>query len=223
MEVGTEAEPYTSKLTITMHGARFDPYIAKFGNKCIGVHYSTLDIHGKPRDVTWTSLLETAPAGASSITLMEDVDWQVGEEIVIASTSLGIEDNEVKGEGDKSEVRMITGISGRTIFLNETLEWEHYANIDKYGPNGEDEIEMRAEVGLLTRNIIYRGDPETTTANQYGATIMLHSPGDETSVGRVEYVNFYNVGQSFQLGRYPIHFHMIGEVTKSYVRGNSFW
>lgn len=82
---------------------------------------------------------------------------------------------------------------------------------------------MRAEVGLLTRNIIYRGDPETTTANQYGATIMLHSPGDETSVGRVEYVNFYNVGQSFQLGRYPIHFHLIGEVTQSYVKGNSFW
>ena len=154
---------------------------------------------------------------------MEDVDWQVGELIVIASTALGIEDNEVKGEGDKSEVREIIAISGRTITLNETLEWEHYANIDTYGPNGEDEIEMRAEVGLLTRNIIFRGDPETTTFNQYGATIMLHSPGDETSVGRIEYVNLYNVGQSFQLGRYPIHFHMIGEVTKSYVRGNSIW
>ena len=75
MEVGTEAEPYNSKLTITMHGQRFDPYIPKFGNKCIGVFYSTLDMHGKPRDVTWTSLLSTAEAGASSITLMEDVDW----------------------------------------------------------------------------------------------------------------------------------------------------
>ena len=51
---------------------------------------------------------------------------------------------------------------------------------------------------------------------------MLHSPGDETSAGRVEYVEFFNVGQAFQLGRYPIHFHMIGEVTTSYVHGNSF-
>jgi hypothetical protein len=42
---------------------------------------------------------------------MEDVDWQVGETIVIASTDLGIEDNEIKGEGDRSEVRVITSIS----------------------------------------------------------------------------------------------------------------
>ena len=80
---------------------------------------------------------------------------------------------------------------------------------------------MRAEVGLLTRNIVFRGDPETTTMNQYGATIMLHSPGDESVIGRVEYMEFFNVGQAFQLGRYPIHYHMIGQVTQSYVRGNS--
>ena len=66
MEVGTEDEPYNSKLTITMHGARFDPYIPKFGNKCIGVFNSTLDMHGKVRDVTWTSLAETAYAGSDS-------------------------------------------------------------------------------------------------------------------------------------------------------------
>ena len=28
-------------------------------------------------------------------------------------------------------------------------------------------------------------------------------------------------GQGFRLGRYPIHFHMIGTVRNSYVRGNS--
>jgi hypothetical protein len=60
MEVGTEAEPYQSKLTITMHGARYDPYIPKFGNKCIGVFNSTLDIHGVKRTPTWTSLASTA-------------------------------------------------------------------------------------------------------------------------------------------------------------------
>ena len=75
MEIGTEDDPYTSKLVLTMHGQRYDPYIPKFGNKCIGVRYSTLDIHGVPRDVTWTSLQETAEVGANTITLMEDVDW----------------------------------------------------------------------------------------------------------------------------------------------------
>lgn len=80
---------------------------------------------------------------------------------------------------------------------------------------------MRAEVGLLTRNIVYRGDPETSAKNQYGAHIMLHSPGDESSIGRIEYVELTDVGQAFKLGRYPLHFHMIGTVHKSYVRGNA--
>ena len=69
---------------------------------------------------------------------------------------------------------------------------------------------MRAEVGLLTRNIVFRGDPETSANSQYGAHIMLHSFGDESLIGRIEYCEFREVGQAFQLGRYPINFHMVG-------------
>lgn len=50
---------------------------------------------------------------------------------------------------------------------------------------------------------------------------MVHSPGDESSVGRIENAEFYNCGQAFKLGRYPIHFHMIGNVAKSYIKNNS--
>ena len=39
--------------------------------------------------------------------------------------------------------------------------------------------------------------------------------------GRISYVEFYQVGQAFQLGRYPIHFHMIGRVDNSYIKGNA--
>ena len=226
MEVGTEDEPYSSKLTITMHGNKNDPYIPKFGNKCIGVRFSTLDIHGTERDITWTSLETTALAGSETITLREAVDWQVGEKIVIASTDLGVEDNHQPGIGDMSEQRTIKTISAdqTVITFDGPLLWEHYANTDTYGypdmNNMVDSIEMRAEVGLLTRNVKYQGD-ETSNDEEYGATIMLHSPGDESVIGRISYAEFFNVGQAFQLGRYPIHFHMIGEVNKSYVIGNA--
>ena len=73
----------------------------------------------------------------------------------------------------------------------------------------------------MSHNIVYRGDPETSAKNKFGAHIMIHSPGDETSVGRIENVQFHDVGQAFLLGKYPIHFHMIGRVTKSYVRNNA--
>jgi len=191
LEIGTEDDVYRSKMTLTMHGQRFDPYIPKFGNKCIGVRFSTLDIHGVARTPTWTSMETTALVGATSITVMEDVDWQVGEEIVIASTDLGLEDNEIPGEGDMSEQRTISAINGRVITFTAPLQWEHYAATDTYG---DEQIELRAEVGLLTRNVKYQGDPETSLVEKYGATIMLHSPGDETVIGRIENAEFFNVG-----------------------------
>ena len=38
---------------------------------------------------------------------------------------------------------------------------------------------------------------------------MIHSPGDESAIGRIEYIELTDVGQAFKLGRYPLHFHMI--------------
>jgi hypothetical protein len=87
MEVGTEEFPYTSKITITMHGVAEDPYLPIYGNKVIGVRYGTLDMHGIQRTPTWTELETTVEAGGTVIVLKEDVDWVAGEMIAIASTS----------------------------------------------------------------------------------------------------------------------------------------
>lgn len=40
-------------------------------------------------------------------------------------------------------------------------------------------------------------------------------------VGRFKYTEFQFVGQAYQLGRYPIHFHLIGNVRNSIVKGNA--
>ena len=44
---------------------------------------------------------------------------------------------------------------------------------------------MRAELGVLTHKVKFQGD-EDSQDNQYGAHIMLHSPGDESVEGRIE-------------------------------------
>jgi len=80
MEVGTEENRYTSKLTITMHGSKYTPNMPIFGNKVIGVHYGTLEMHGAERSHSWTDLSTTAEIGATSITLNDIVggvalDW----------------------------------------------------------------------------------------------------------------------------------------------------
>jgi hypothetical protein len=67
MELGTAEFPYTSKLTITMHSKIDDPYIPIYGNKCIGLRYGTLDMHGIPKNPVWTVMEKTAEAGEQSI------------------------------------------------------------------------------------------------------------------------------------------------------------
>jgi hypothetical protein len=79
MEVGTALNPYTSKITITMHGTVEDPYIPIYGNKVIALRFGILEMHGIVRDKTWTLLDSTAAIGATAITLNTAVDWKVGE------------------------------------------------------------------------------------------------------------------------------------------------
>lgn len=74
------------------------------------------------------------------------------------------------------------------------MTFKHYSAIETYGT---ETIEMRAEVALITRNVVYRGDPETSSINEYGAHIMLHSMGDESLIGRIEYIELRDVGQAF--------------------------
>ena len=50
---------------------------------------------------------------------------------------------------------------------------------------------------------------------------MVHSDGGEKLIARIAYIELFNVGQAFQLGRYPIHFHLIGAVHYSYIKGNA--
>lgn len=51
---------------------------------------------------------------------------------------------------------------------------------------------------------------------------MIHHPAPNLRIAnaRIEFVELRHMGQAFRLGRYPIHFHLLGDVAnKSYVRG----
>lgn len=69
-----------------MYSKRFDPELPIFGNKVIAMYNGVLDFHGVPRHPTWTMLDVTSDIGTNTITLIRDVDWQIGERIVIAPT-----------------------------------------------------------------------------------------------------------------------------------------
>eukprot|EP00957_Ditylum_brightwellii_P179535 13677025-Ditylum_brightwellii.AAC.1 len=81
---------------------------------------------------------------------------------------------------------------------------------------------MASEVAWLSRPIVFEaeGDGPSNTikgALHGGHLIIYHTPN---VAQRIEGVEIHNFGQQGELGRYPIHFHMSGNVAGSTVRKN---
>jgi hypothetical protein len=52
--IGTEQNPHTHKLVITLHGQKEAKQLPIFGHKGIFIREGRLDINGMPRDKTWS-------------------------------------------------------------------------------------------------------------------------------------------------------------------------
>ena len=111
---------------------------------------------GKEVAQTWTRLAATAAQGASTLQLVDPVEWEVDDEIVIAATG----HHHTQSENEK---KTITAISGdrMTLTLDSPLEASHLG-VEEYFDGVL--VEMRGEVGLLTHNVVVRGnrDPQWT-------------------------------------------------------------
>lgn len=218
MELGTEANPFTHKAVITlMNGAPNAPphvmtrpdgskMVVGIGTKGIMVvGDGRLELHGVPRVTSWTRIAETALKGATTIKLEKATDWKVGERIVIASTDY---------EPLQAEDRTITSVNGNVLTLDKPLLYMHWGQPETFD---DKTINESAEVGLLTRNVLIQGDDESLT-NGFGGHIMTTGMG----ISHIENVELVRMGQKRVLGRYPIHFHMQGDMGKgSYVKNTS--
>lgn len=70
-----------------MYGHYYGKQLPMFGNKGIGCMDCKFSMYGTPRPKTWTLLSSTIAPNTTILNIDDTVDWQVGEEIVVASTS----------------------------------------------------------------------------------------------------------------------------------------
>src|SRR6516162_2454945 len=137
LAIGTEANPYTHKATITLtDNIKGEDVMGGMGDRGIMLSGGTLNLHGGQTN-TWTKLAKTAAAGSNSIEVLNASGWQVGNEIVLASTDFNPR---------QAERRIIAAIKGNTITLDQKLEYMHFGKITF-------DVDERGEVGLLKRNI----------------------------------------------------------------------
>jgi len=196
LEIGTEARPFTHKATITLTDNVKDEQLMGMGDRGIMLSGGTLNLHGN-RSNSWTKLAATAEAGSGSIEVLDASQWQVGDEIVLASTDY---------DPRQAEVRSISAISGNTITLDQPLQYMHFGKITF-------EVDQRGEVGLLSRNIKVQAS-EDAAESYFGGHIMAMV----TSKMYIDGVELNRMGQNLELARYPIHWHLVGDAKGQYVR-----
>ncbi|MGH2376839.1 MAG: G8 domain-containing protein [bacterium] len=204
LQVGTSDRPFRSRAVITLAGKLNSHAPKATGSKVLAVMGGVLDLHGEPRAPAWTRLAKTASKGAGQIVLERPVDWRPGDHIVIASTDY----NPLQ-----AEEALVKAVWGNVVTLDRQLGSMHYGAQQTFAGVTVDE---RAEVGLLSRNVVVQGDKGPAESGHGGHVMIM-----EGSTARIQWAEFQRMGQKKVLGRYPVHFHMAGDVSGSYVRYSS--
>lgn len=199
LEVGTLADPIPADVTARIRLHFIDGMDAKDGPVivCCG---GRMDIHGAPMSRTWMKLGKTAKPGDSTITLREPVTgWRKGDRIIVTGSERGGGSRfRNRPETVTTEERTITAIEGDTITLDEPLAETHFGEGD-----------FRSEAANLSRNVIVESaDPDG---------VRGHTMYHRHSAGSLSYAQFAHLGKEAELGRYPIHYHLVG----STMRGSS--
>ena len=262
LTVGTVDAPFPGKATITLHGHPTESQeMPVYGSKALGVRKGDLSLVGERKFPEWTRLVETARAGQSHIVVDgAATNWAAGDHLVLAPSSA------LPEEYDEVVVSAVTpdAASDTTrLDLDAPLAFTHLGVVHDHDagapvsptPRGRfayagAQVDLRAEVGNLTRNVVVQGDADSAR-HQFGALITIHSHGhmgsmrahaanpaaykqahgedgqwDAVSEGHrksrvvIKGVEVRNAGQAFRLGRYPIHFHLHSDTT-SVIEGNA--
>lgn len=208
LRCGTAGNPFNGRLDIQLSGHPNDGQNHKRG--IMLMNGARLNLHATTNGLqNRTRLSQNANAQTSTLTLAQPMTgWRVGDEIVIAATGHHIHE---------SERRTIVDInSNRTVIqLNQPLSHYHHGQAEGYS-NGSTNwtLDERAHVINLERNITIASINDQFWGQGFGAHVMLMSG----SQGYVQGVKFERVGQIARLGRYPFHWHEIGNANGQYVR-----
>ena len=253
LEIGTEQDPFLQRAEITLYGHPQSIELPTFGSKVLACYKCTMDIHGAPT-VSWTLLSKTVNEGDNKIVVRDTVNWPIGSAIAIATTDYE------SFMSSHTEVAIVTGIEGegRTVVLtnfSSCSTWDKLTAVSRqssclrnqagfrFTHISEDfkvqgrKIPFRAEVGLMNRNIIIRGDHDELlcpdaelgldgktklSCNEFGGQgLFFHSPGHESLRARISNMEIANAGQAFRLGKYAVHWHMIGNVRQSFQKNST--
>lgn len=198
LEVGTPDHPIRRSAVIRL--VYFDG-MEKDSLPAIVCCGGRMELHGSPMDRTWVKLGADARKGDSTVTLAEPATgWRVGDKVIVTGTK----DPDERDGVAFTEEAAIRAIDGPRVTVDHPLGHDHAGG-----------GEYRGEVANLSRNVVV----ESADLAHRGHT-MYH----RNSAGSISYAEFRHLGKEGVLGRYAIHFHLVGNTMRgSSVVGASIW
>lgn len=100
------------------------------------------------------------------------------------------------------------------VTFTRPLAYDHHSEIVEVEGRV---IDMRCEIGLLSRNVVIQGSEDNSDDQLFG----VHTVAMMSGVYRIENVELRRCGQAFNFGRYCTHSHKGGDMEGSYVKANS--
>lgn len=114
-------------------------------NKILAVTGSMF-LYGATPDIIWSKLAESIQPGQNYLVLIEKIGWKVGDEIIIAPTE------RAWNEAEKMKIKEISA-DGKNITVDQIFKYFHFGESGTTWKENWITLDMRASVGLLTRNI----------------------------------------------------------------------
>ncbi|EOD23097.1 hypothetical protein EMIHUDRAFT_195674 [Emiliania huxleyi CCMP1516] len=231
LEVGSVDAPFLGTATITLDDNNSSECGLTFRFlTLLARENATLSLHGAPYAPSWTQLASTAVNASQQLSFADAVNWPAGAEVVVASSDYDPHQAET--------ATLAASLFGTTeASLMAPLGHEHFAAVvgaehDPTGAGGG--VDMRAEVGLLTRSVVVRGVPRIDPGRYNEAEWNFNEGDGECTISghvilldgaptaELSWVGFESLGDEGQLGRYPLHFHLLGEEgSRSYALGST--
>ncbi|XP_071999868.1 fibrocystin [Engystomops pustulosus] len=235
LEVGTSSQPFKGKVNITLYGSSYSAPIFPYGVKFLTVRDASISIHGWVPNFISTHLAYPARANDTELTLMDPVDWRIGDQFVLCRASYY---SPMKQE----EVLTIVNISGAHISVSPSLRYSY----DILGQPVQDKnISFRPVVALLSRDITIQGNLTDEYTRHYqrcreagvsdiaqcpyersekilgsqdlGMVFIAHALKDEPSFVQISGVHFLHAGQAY--AQSALHITGRRPMFGSYIRG----
>ena len=211
---GDESNPHMNNLKITLRGGELND------NALYGTHFlvnlGELSVSGYEK-TNHTRLSRTAYSGTDIIQVAESNGWEIGDVLVISST---------RPTNTESELVKISEINESSVRIDRNLLYKHYGGSRKTltseDGNNSWQFNESAVVINTSRNI--------KIVSEDGVDFVGgHTMSSKSGSTRLFSVELENMGQAMLqggsinpiLGRYPIHYHELGDTKSQIVRGLS--